>query len=433
MRLDPRRLVSGKARWPALAAVVLVAVLSGAGLVRSLDPEDVATFDVRPGRFAREVEGSGTLKAVKATPILAPVEAGRPQKIAFLARDGTVVAAGDPVAEFDPYDARKEEADGLDDLAAAEARIAQAEADAHKNARSHTLDRDVAREELDRAEDFELTDDFIFGRHEIIESQIDKDLYAARAEVAGKRLETGGELSAAEKQLGRIDAGKARLKLDIAEKSLRSLRITAPHDGILVLDRNWRGETSFVGDTVWPGQKIAEIPELSELEAQVFVLEADGAGLAPGLEATVAIEGQPGVVHEAKVARVEPLAKTRGRGSPVRYFEATLALARTDPATMKPGQRVRAKIRLEEIDDVLAIPRGALFEKDGERVVYRREGGRFVPVPVTVGRQSISRVVVEGGLAAGDRIALRDPSEKAARVFGGEDEEGSAPGGEAGR
>ncbi len=433
MRLDARRLVSGKARWLAFAAVVLAAVLSGAGLIRSLDPEDVATFEVRPGRFVREVEGSGTLKAVKATPILAPVEAGRPQKIAFLARDGTVVAAGDPVAGFDPYDARKEEADGLDDLAAAEARIAQAEADAHKNARSHTLDRDVAREELDRAETFELTDDFIFGRHEIIESQIDKKLYAARAEVAGKRLETGGELSAAERQLGRIDAGKARIKLDIAEKSLRSLRITAPHDGILVLDRNWRGETTFVGDTVWPGQKIAEIPELSELEAQVFVLEADGAGLAPGLEATVAIEGQPGAVHEAKVARVEPLAKTRGRGSPVRYFEVTLALARTDPSTMKPGQRVRATIRLEEIDDVLAIPRGALFEKDGERVAYRREGGRFVPVPVTVGRQSISRVVVEGGLAAGDRIALRDPSEKAARVFGGEDEERSAPGGEAGR
>jgi HlyD family secretion protein len=123
-------------------------------------------------------------------------------------------------------------------------------------------------------------------------------------------------------------------------------------------------------------------------------------------------------VHEATVARVAPLAKTKGWGSPVRYFETTLALAKTDPATMKPGERVRATIRLEEIDDVRAIPRGALFEKDGERVVYRREGGGWAAVPVTVGRQSISRVVVEGGLEDGDRIALRDPTEKAARVFG---------------
>jgi multidrug efflux pump subunit AcrA (membrane-fusion protein) len=182
-----------------------------------------------------------------------------------------------------------------------------------------------------------------------------------------------------------------------------------------------------VGDTLWPGQKIAEIPELSELEARVFVLEADGAGLEPGHPATVAIEGRPGEVHEATVARVEPLAKTRGWGSPVRYFEATLSLSATDPETMKPGQRVRAMIRLEEMDAVLSIPRGALFERDDERVVYRREGGRWVPVPVTVGRQSISRVVVEGGLEAGDRLALRDPSEKAASVFGEEDSATAAP------
>ena len=42
---------------------------------------------------------------------------------------------------------------------------------------------------------------------------------------------------------------------------------------------------------------------------------------------------------------------------------------------MKPGQRVRAVAALEEAQGVLAIPRGAVFEKDGKRVVYRREGG----------------------------------------------------------
>ncbi len=195
-----------------------------------------------------------------------------------------MVAAGDTVVEFDPYDAQKEEADGQDDLAAAQAKIARAEADAHKNERSHTLDRDVARDELDRAETFELTDAYLYTRHQIVESQLDKELYATRADVAGKKLDASGELSTAEKELGRIDAGKARLKLDIAEKSLASLRIAAPHDGILVLERNWRGEAAFVGDTLWPGQKIAELPELTELEARVFVLEADGAGLKPGLD-----------------------------------------------------------------------------------------------------------------------------------------------------
>jgi hypothetical protein len=38
-------------------------------------------------------------------------------------------------------------------------------------------------------------------------------------------------------------------------------------------------------------------------------------------------------------SRVEPLAKTRDYQSPVKYFEATLSLARTDPSFMKPGQK----------------------------------------------------------------------------------------------
>ena len=47
------------------------------------------------------------------------------------------------------------------------------------------------------------------------------------------------------------------------------------------------------------------------------------------------------------------------------------------------------------------MPRGALFDKDGKRVVYRWEGGGFAPVEVTVSRNSVSRVVVDKGLQAG--------------------------------
>jgi hypothetical protein len=184
----------------------------------------------------------------------------------------------------------------------------------------------------------------------------------------------------------------------------------APHDGLLLLEKKWTGETAFVGDSVWPGQKIAEIPDLSELEGKVFVLEADAGGLKPGLIARLSIEGRPGQNHAAKVKRVDALAKPREPQSPVKYFETILSLEKTVPEFMKPGQRVRAVIELEAADGVIAIPRGALFEKDGQRVVYRREGGGFVPVEVTVGRNSVALVVIEKGLRDGDRVALRDPS-----------------------
>jgi HlyD family secretion protein len=303
-------------------------------------------------------------------------------------------------------------------LTSAQAKIEKARAEGTKNVAALGLDKDVAKEQLDGAETFRLTDESLYSRHQIIESQLDRDLFKAKADVAEKKLAASGRMSSAERALGEIDAGKARLKVQIAEKGLRSLRIQAPHDGLLVLERNWRGEVPSVGDTLWPGQKVAEVPDLTKLEAKVFVLEADGAGLKEGQKARFAIEGRPGEEYEAKVSRVEPLAKTRDWQSPVKYFETTLSLAK-DPGNLKPGQKVRAVVRLDEADGVLSIPRGALFEKDGKRVVYRRSGSGFEAVEVTTARQSISHLVVGSGLAAGDVIALRDPNAKRSQVSTG--------------
>ncbi len=403
----------GPLRSPRLVALLALPALALpliARALRSLEPDPVAAFEVRAGHFVREVEARGALKAVKATPILVPPQARRAQKVAFLAADGSRLKAGDLVVAFDPCDAQREEADGASDLVAARAKIDKAKVDGQKNERTIEVDRDLARRDLSRAESFKLTDESLYSRHEIIESRLSRELAATKLDVSGRRLAASGKLAAADHALGEIDATKAKLTLERARMTLGALRVSAPHDGLLVLARNWRGETTFLGDTLWPGQKIAELPDLSQLEAKVSVLEADGAGLRPGLSARVAIEGRPGEEHPAVVSRVEALAKANGWESPVRYFEVVLALAHTDPSRMKPGQRVRAVLRLEEADGVLAVPRAALLEKDGRRVVYRRQAGGFVPVEVTIGRQSISRVVVDDGLRAGDVVALRDPT-----------------------
>jgi multidrug efflux pump subunit AcrA (membrane-fusion protein) len=361
------------------------------------------------------------LKAVKATPLLVPMEVRRSQQVAWLARDGTVVEAGDVVVRFDPYDAEREAADGRADLAAARSRMDKAKADGGKSKRSLSIDQALAIDERDRARTFELTDAELYSRNQIVESALDRALSERKTDVVGRKIEVSERLSRADLALGRVEADKATLKLTQAEQSLRALTIATPHDGLLVLERKWTGELLQAGETLWPGQKIAEIPDLATLEVRAWALEADAAGLQPGLAARVAIEGRPGVEYRATVARVQPVARPKERGSPVKYFETVLALERTDPEIMRPGQKVEASIVLEEAADVVAIPRGALFEKDGRRVVFKEDHGRFLPTEVTVGRNSVSRVVIEKGLAPGDRIALRDPTETASRLAGGRD------------
>jgi multidrug efflux pump subunit AcrA (membrane-fusion protein) len=76
---------------------------------------------------------------------------------------------------------------------------------------------------------------------------------------------------------------------------------------------------------------------------------------------------------------------------------------------MKPGGRVRATLILDK-DAALVVPRQAIVEQGGKNLVYRLEEGKFRPVEVELGASTPGRVVIEKGLSAGDRVALRDPT-----------------------
>ena len=411
----------GRGRLGLLALVSLAFLLLATAAFRasrSLGEAPVSTLAVARGRFVREVVARGELKAVRATPIIVPLESERGQTVAFMVRDGAPVKAGEVLIRFDPREAEREAADGRDDLSAARGKIDKARADGGKTQKSLFLERDLSQKELDRARTFVLRDETLYSRHQIVESTLDRDLQEKKNSAAEKRLAASEKLGAAGVALGAIEADKAALRLRQAEQSLGALTVIAPHDGLFVLERGWSGETVHLGNTLWPGQKVAEIPELSELEARVFALEADAAGLRSGLKGLLTIEGRPQGTHVVQVASVQPVARPKDRASPVKFFETRVTLERTDTGFMRPGQKVEVTLTLEEMEDVIAIPRGALFEKDGRRIVYCQRRGRFTPVEVSLGPNSVARVVITKGLVPGDLVALRDPSETASRLFG---------------
>lgn len=408
----------GRIAAAAVAALFVLLVLGSLAARRLLHGPSVVTEEVVRGAFRREVNATGVLKSVKATPILVPTDSDVSQKVAWMAVDGSRVKAGDPVVLFDPSEAQKNLDDGKSDRATADNRIQKTNAENKKTQAGLALDLELAKNESERAETFASKDTEIYSRNEIITSEIDRDLLGKRAESAKYKSEKSSKLGAADIALGEIERNKADIRIRQAEKGLGSLRVIAPHDGIIVFERNWRGESLSVGESCWPGQKIAEIPDLGELEAKVFVLEADAGGLKPGQSARVTIEAHPGKEYPAKVTRVDAMAKARSWRSPIKYFETILSLTKTEAGTMKPGQAVRAVLALEDVADAVSIPRGAVFQKDGRRVVYKLDGSRFAAVEVTLGHSSLARVVIEKGLAAGDRIALRDPTRETDEILG---------------
>ncbi len=133
------------------------------------------------------------------------------------------------------------------------------------------------------------------------------------------------------------------------------------------------------------------------MQAEVFVLEADAAGLAAGQSVTLFLEADSHTIFKGKVKSVDKVARPRIPRHPVQYFGVTVELEKTDPRLMKPGARVRAVLEVENRANAVAIPRQALFETEGKKIVYRRKDGHFDPVDVTIGSSSAGRVVVTKG------------------------------------
>lgn len=386
----------------------------------------VPEAEVVRGDFVHRVEAEGVLKAEQATVLMAPSSIRTDSlKIAWIAEDGSTLEVGDLIVRFDATDMERELFEGEAERNQALNKRTKKEVEEGVALENLRRDAELADLQLEYARRFQPKDEEIFSRTEIIESEIDETLATKRKDHAAEIQSIRGELGQVDLDLLELERRRAELTIDRAEAGLRDLEIRAPHAGILVLTRD-DGELPMVGSVVYRRRPIAEIPQLDVMKANVFVLEADAGGVRPGIPAEVFLEAHPDEVYPARVRTVASVAQRRSRYSPVQYFEVELELDHTDPTKMKPGQRLRATLFLQNLEDALSIPREAVFEgADGAWVVYRRSGRGFDAVEVELGPAALGRVVVEAGLSEGDIIALVDPTHRVAET---EEEEAGASG-----
>ncbi|HEY2091776.1 MAG TPA: HlyD family efflux transporter periplasmic adaptor subunit [Thermoanaerobaculia bacterium] len=391
----------------ALTLIVFAALFASCGRQAA-----VPTYKVTPTTFTRRITAEGNLKAVKAQPVMAPHDAPNSLKVSWMVDDGAVVKKNDVIVRFDPSDFEKELKGGNEDHTTASNNLSKTDAQALATRANLQRDARQAQSELLSAKQFKFDDAEVFSRYQRIEAEVDQGLASEHKNNAERVLTIRDGLNRTDKDLLAIEDKKAALRIRNAQQGLNSIEIRAPYDGILVLTRDWRGDVPRVGATLWPGQPLGEIPDLNSMKAEVFVLEADAAGLAPNEKAAVTLESNPNVAYSGKITQVDKLARPRVRGVPVQYFGVTISLDKTDPRVMKPGTRVRAVLDVENRAKAFAIPRQALFEKEGKKVVYRRHGSKYDAVPVEISSSTAGRVVVTKGVADGDELALIDPNAK---------------------
>ena len=413
-------MIAGRAKWTAAFFVVAIAaaLAGGAAVVRGVSrsgPKIVPTTRVQRGRVQVTVYTVGELRGTRSVQLAVPPMGGQLQ-IVKLADTGDALKAGDVVVEFDASEQEFNLEQARFDLALAEQDVVKADAQAavqtaedevallHARYDVRRADLDVQSNELVSAikaqQNVILLDE---ARQRLGQLEADVKIHRETSRASGAGLN--------EKRI------KAQLSVQVAERNIESLRVRAPFDGFVTVRTNFNafGGIGFpgvmpdfrVGDATFAGQPIADLIDASKIEVAAKLQEQDRANVAPGQQVEVAVDAAPDATLRGTVRTVSGVASRGLFDAGTRQFDIAFDVAGSPG--VRPGVTAAIAISGQAFDNVLYVPRTAVFDVAGRPTVYVRGGASFDAHEVRVRAWTDSVAIVEN-IEPSAEVALVDPN-----------------------
>lgn len=403
-----------KRRWKWVLGCGVVAVVAlvllGARLA-STEPT-IPTSKVIRGTFQNLLRLRGEVKARRSIVLNAPMRAGQ-LMIIKMTPDGTSVKKGDIIVQFDSSKLEQTLSDDKSALATAEAQIQQSAAQSQLTGQKDVTDLMTARYNLQSAQ-LDASKSSILSVIEGKEAEIkvaDAQLAVKQAE---EKLKMDRAAAAADLADQKEKRDKAAFDVKRDETALAKMALRAPMDGVVTVLTHWtpNGPHPYrLGDQVWPGAAIVELPDLSTLYFKARADETDRSRLKIGQEARIRVDALPGKEFACNVKQISTLASIDFSASwPFpRNFEVEASFHNTN-AGLRPGMSATAQVTVGQIAGAIQIPTQAVFQKKGRAVAYVLSGSKFKAQAIQVGQRGEGMVVVTAGLQPGENVAMKDPT-----------------------
>lgn len=436
--LARKRLVAVVATTVFVLTAVVYWVRAGA------DAEMVAT--ATRGELTARLTSSGTLKPIQSITYRSPIP-GRDVEIRDLAPEGSRVEAGDLLVRLDTTDleielarVRQELRQAQMDLQVAEGEWDEAGAEVKAVTEGEgALTVEEARSTLLRAqkkaerlrEEYEhlkpLLEKGYITRDELARTEdqleeAEEELVLARrrtdvvVQLTHPREQKRAALLLSQKaaQLGnaRTRVNETQLRVSLLETLIAGCTIRARGPGLVVYEENLNANPRRklrIGDRVFASQGIVTIPEVNRMLVEASVGEAEVHRVKPGQRAEIRVEAFPDLQLAGKVTRVGTLASA----SPSRPFDDKRfdLIITLDPTTaeLRPEMSIRADVIVGTRQGVVMVPVTAVFNHQGNRVVYVVGAAGTEMRTVELGESNDRMIEIVSGLREGERVSLAGP------------------------
>ncbi len=254
---------------------------------------------------------TGELDAVSADILKVPRTSEWLIQLRWLEADGTAVKAGQKVADFDNSAFT---ADLMEKKLAATQAAHELEKQRDQDAittAEKAFDAEKARSDLETARVEAAVDKASLPARVWQENQLDLERKQTEYAKAKDDFEAQEKSAALDAQVKQIALDKSLREIQTAEEAIRNLELRAPRDGVVVVaDNNREGRKIAVGDTMWVGQAVARLPDLSTMMVRAALSDVDDGRVAVGMKAVCTLDAHA----DEPIGGVSPRA-ARSRGS----------------------------------------------------------------------------------------------------------------------
>jgi RND family efflux transporter MFP subunit len=404
----------GKIIAGAVVLVVILAVVGGVFYSSAASAPTITTAKATKQTLGVTVTASGKIEAASRADVFPPT-AGTLASVAV--DDGQAVKAGDTLAVMDQaplklqvkqarsaLDGAKAQLDAINkgvpsaiDKAAAKAGVTAAQA-AYDTAHS-TYETFLAAFGADPSQAATLAQLAV----------ADKQAYAGlQSSKSGKnKLTLASKVSIAKTSANAaVDAASAALSY--AEDTLDNSTLVAPMDGAVIFNATGVPGTdgatpkAAAGTAVAPGSAPFTVVDLSNLNFNAQVDEADISKVAVGMQSKVTLDAFPAVTFTGTVKSIRKAAVQTTTGGIA--FPVLIAVDEAGKSLLV-GMSGSADVEVQSVTGAVSVPAEAILSNNGKNYVFVVSNNKVTQVEVTTGAYTDTSTQILTGLNEGDTVA----------------------------
>lgn len=242
-------------------------------------------------------------------------------------------------------------------------------------------------------------------------SELELRKVSIEKEKIGKKLKALSVIQQSEIKKKELEIERFANRVKSTKQRLDELVLRAPKKGLIVRGRNYATGAKFqLGDPVWGGMPVVNIPELAAMKVKILALEKDYKYISVKDSVSYSFDAMPENIAWGRILSKSPVGQPYKRDSKVKFFEIEASI---DSCLALPdvGFTANCRVSLKQLGDTLVVPLVAVFEEDSMRVVFVQSEAGYERRQIRTGISSLKEAVVEAGLKEKETIVLEHPLE----------------------